>query len=143
MAFGGMLLSMNEGVCFKFTKEERVTGEKRIETLFTQGRSFMAYPFRVVFLETAHSRAMPLSVLISIPKKRLKSAVHRNRMKRLVREAYRLNKHLIEDALLRKEGYIDVAFIYVKDELSDFDTVEKGIVKAIRELGRINQPTTA
>lgn len=129
-----MLLSMNEGVCFKFTKEERVTGDKRIETLFTEGRSFMAYPFRVVFLETAHSRSMPLSVLVSIPKKRLKSAVHRNRMKRLVREAYRLNKHLIEDALLRKEGHIDVAFIYVKDELSDFATVEKGLRKALRAL---------
>ena len=129
-----MLLSMNEGECFKFTKEERVTGEKRIETLFTQGRSFMAYPFRVVFLETAHSLAMPLSILISIPKKRLKLAVHRNRMKRLTREAYRLNKHLIKDALLRKEVHIDVAFIYVKDELSDSATVEKGLRKALREL---------
>jgi len=125
---------MNEGDCFKFTKEERVTGDKRIETLFAEGRSFMAYPFRVVFLETAHPLAMPLSILVSIPKKRLKSAVHRNRMKRLAKEAYRLNKHLIEDALLRKEGHIDVAFIYVKDELSDFATVEKGIRKALKEL---------
>ena len=129
-----MLLSMNEGECFKFTKEERVTGEKRIETLFTQGRSFMAYPFRVIFLETAHPLATPLSILISIPKKRLKSAVHRNRMKRLAREAYRLNKHLIENSLLREEGHIDVAFIYVKDELSDFATVEKGLRKALGEL---------
>jgi ribonuclease P protein component len=94
----------------------------------------MAYPFRVVYLETVHSPATPLSILISIPKKRLKSAVDRNRMKRLVREAYRLNKNLIEDALLLKEGHIDVAFIYVKDELSDFATVEQGMQKALRAL---------
>lgn len=127
-------IHMNERECFKFTKEERVTGDKRIETLFTEGRSFMAYPFRVVYLETVHSPATPLSILISIPKKRLKSAVDRNRMKRLVREAYRLNKNLIEDALLLKEGHIDVAFIYVKDELSDFATVEQGMQKALRAL---------
>lgn len=125
---------MNEGECFRFLKEERVTGEKRIETLFTQGRSFMAYPFRVVFLETTQPHSLPLSVLISIPKKRLKSAVHRNRMKRLTREAYRLNKHLIIDLLHLKKVHIDAAFIYVKDELSDFAMVEKGVQKALREL---------
>jgi ribonuclease P protein component, eubacterial len=125
-----MLLFMNEGECFRFTKEERVTGEKRIETLFTQGCSFMAYPFRVVFLETER----PLSMLVSIPKKRIKSAVRRNRMKRLAREAFRLNKHLFDETLLPENGHIDVAFIYVKDELSDYATVEKAMKKAMREL---------
>ncbi len=129
-----MLLSMNEGERFRFTQAERVTGERRIETLFAQGHSFMAYPFRVVFLQTACAPARSLSVLISIPKKRLKSAVHRNRMKRLVREAYRLNKHLFDGTLLPENGHIDIAFIYVKDELSEYPVVEKGIKKAMREL---------
>jgi ribonuclease P protein component len=125
---------MNEEERFRLTKEERVTGERRIETLFAQGDSFMAYPFRVVYLETAHLQSMPLSVLISIPKKRLKAAVDRNRMKRLFREAYRLNKHQLIVAMLPLTGHIEVAFIYVKDELSDFVTVEKGVRKALREL---------
>ena len=107
-----MLLSMNEGECCRFRKDERVTGEKRVETLFTQGVSFMAYPFRVVFLETAQHRTEPLSVLISIPKKRLRSAVDRNRMKRLTREAYRLNKHLFDGILSGEKAHIDLAFIY-------------------------------
>lgn len=134
IAFGGMLLSMNEGECCRFRKDERVTGEKRVETLFTQGVSFMAYPFRVVFLETAQLRTDPLSVLISIPKKRLRSAVDRNRMKRLTREAYRLNKHLFDGILSGEKAHIDLAFIYVKDTLSDFTTVEKGVRKALSTL---------
>lgn len=119
---------------FRFTKKERVTGEKRIEALFTKGRSFMSYPFRIVYLETAQYGSMPLSILISIPKKRVKSAVDRNRMKRLGREAYRLNKHLFLPNGLAENEHLDVAFIYVADKLSDYATVEKGIRKAIKEL---------
>lgn len=125
---------MNEGECCKFRKEERISVEKRVETLFSQGDSYMAYPFRVVFLETAQHQTAPLSVLISIPKKRLRSAVDRNRMKRLTREAYRLNKHLLDGIFLGREAHIDLAFIYVKDTLSDFTTVEKGVRKALNTL---------
>jgi ribonuclease P protein component len=129
-----MLLSMNEEERFRLTKEERLTGERRIETLFAKGDSFMAYPFRVVYLKTTYPQSVPLSVLVSIPKKRLKAAVDRNRMKRLFREAYRLNKHLMIASWLPLPEHIEVAFIYVKDELSDFVTVEKGVRKALREL---------
>lgn len=131
-----MLLSMKEEERFRFTKEERVTGERRIENLFTRGCSFMAYPFRVVFLETEDTQTAPLSVLISIPKKRLKAAVGRNRMKRLFREAYRLNKHLFISTTRPRSVHMEVAFIYVKDELSDYATVEKGVLKAMRELNQ-------
>lgn len=125
---------MNDGQRFTFNKEERVTGEKRIENLFTNGSAFIAYPLRVVYLETAATSRFPLSVLISIPKKRIKSAVKRNRMKRLVREAYRLNKHLFYGEEIPENYHLDVAFIYVKDELSEFGAVEKAMRKALSEL---------
>ena len=134
IAFGGLLLSMDNGQCFTFTKEERVTGDRRIEALFARGSSFMAYPFRVVFLEQECSLSVPVSILISIPKKRIRSAVRRNRMKRITREAYRLNKHLLGSLKLPKSSRLDVAFIYVKDEVSDYTTVEKGMRKAMRTL---------
>jgi ribonuclease P protein component len=125
---------MNGGGYFNFTKEERVAGKKRVEHLFTHGRSMMVYPFRVVYLETTHPQTVPVSILVSIPKKRLRSAAHRNRMKRLTREAYRLNKHLFDVALPGEEVHIDVAFVYVKDALSDFSTVEKSVQKALSAL---------
>lgn len=131
-----MLLSMKEEERFRFTKKERVSGERRIENLFTRGHSFMAYPFRVICLVTTDPLTEPLSVLVSIPKKRVKAAVGRNRMKRLFREAYRLNKHLLSDTLLTLSVHMEVAFIYVKDELSDYVTIEKGVLKAMRELNQ-------
>lgn len=126
---------MVEGLRFTFKKEERVTGKKRIETLFAHGRSFISYPFRIVFYtyECAAAPA-PVSILISIPKKRLKRATDRNRMKRLVREAYRLNKTLFRDDLLPENHRMDVAFIYVKDELAGYEVVEKSVCKSLREI---------
>lgn len=131
-----MLLSMDNEQCFTFKKEERVTGERRIETLFDRGRSFMAYPFKVIFLENECSVSMPVSVLITVPKKRVRSAVQRNRIKRLIREAYRLNRHLFDRSLLRENVRLDIAFVYVKDDNADYAMVEKGVRKALLALGR-------
>ena len=91
---------MNEGQRFTFKKDERVTGVKRIEHLFAHGRSFISYPLRVVFVEQTmqDDSSRRVSVFVSVPKKKLKSAVDRNRMKRLIRETYRLNKHSFDTA---------------------------------------------
>ena len=126
---------------FTFKKNERLTGEKRINHLFANGQAFVAYPMRVVFLiservieatdESKLNEIPSVSILVSVPKKRLKSAVKRNRIKRLIRETYRLNKHL----LITGEGNrFEVAFVYVRDELSDYVTVEKGMLKALKLL---------
>lgn len=136
IAFGGLLLSMNDEQRFTFAKAERVTGDKRIEALFARGCPFMAYPFRVVYLEKEGYISCPVSVLITVPKKRIKSAARRNRVKRLAREAYRLNKHLFNRSLLPENGGMDIAFIYVRDETADYATVEKGVQKALLALNR-------
>lgn len=124
---------MVKGQRFTFKKEERVTGKKRIEHLFAHGQSFLAYPFMIVFYEYA-ATSESVSILISIPKKRLKRATARNRMKRLVREAYRLNKNIFQSDLLLDNHRVDIAFVYVKDELADYNIVEKSVCKALREI---------
>lgn len=117
-----------------FKKEERITGDKRIETLFTCGKSFVAYPLRVVYLDKDIDRPFILEVLVSVPKRKIKSAVKRNRMKRLIRESFRMNKHILNDVLKEDYKHLEIAFIYVKDELTDFITVEKGMRKALNEI---------
>lgn len=117
-----------------FNKEERLTGDKRIENLFACGKSFVAYPLRIVYFEkTSQNLSLP-EVLVSIPKKRIKSAVGRNRMKRIVRESFRMNKHILNDVLKDDCKHLEIAFVYVKDELTDFSTVEKGMRKALFEI---------
>ncbi len=125
---------MNDEKRFTFTKEERVTGKRRIETLFVQGNSFMAYPFRVIYLERPREALATASILVSVPKKRVRLAVQRNRVKRLAREAYRMNKHLLNPLVLREDRGIDLAFIYVIEGMTDYTTVEKGMRKALNTL---------
>lgn len=128
-------VSMNELQRFTFRKTERVTGLKRIEKLFGSGKSFMAYPLRIVYVYRALSvNQAAVAICVSVPKKRLKRAVHRNRIKRLVREAYRLNKHQFEFDCLPPDTGIDIGLVYVKDTLAEYVDIEKSVKKALREI---------
>ena len=69
--------------------------------------------------------------MISVPKRKFKRAVKRNRVKRLVREAYRLNKHGLITLLNRQNKRMDIAFLYLKDELPEFTEIEKSVLKAM------------
>lgn len=123
---------MDEKLRFTFKKNERITGEKRIEALFTNGQSFIAYPLRIVFTTHTSKTKPPISVLVSVPKKKIKLSVNRNKIKRLIREAYRLNKNKFNP--LPDDITIDIAFIYLKTETADFASIEKGMCKAISEI---------
>ena len=117
-----------------FSKPEHLCGEKRITRLFTQGDAFIAYPLRVVFIIEPISDSVLSSVLVSVPKKRFKRAVKRNRLKRLIREAYRLNKTSLVEKLEEKQLQVHIAFNYVSDDELDFATVEKKMKLSLQKL---------
>jgi len=117
-----------------FSKPEHLCGEKRITRLFTQGDAFIAYPLRVVYIIESIRDKTPSSVLVSVPKKRFKRAVKRNRLKRLMREAYRLNKTSLIEKLEEKQLQVHIAFNYVSDDELDFATVEKKMKLALEKL---------
>lgn len=118
---------------FTFTKAERITGKKRVDAIFASGKSFISYPLRVVYLQHEQSPIHSCSILITVPKKRIKKAVHRNRIKRLIRESYRLNKELVNDIEFGEQS-LDIAFVYVKDTVSDYKEIQKGVKKALRQI---------
>lgn len=117
-----------------FKKEERISSKKEIELLFNQGSSYMSYPLRIVYVENKPLLDVPVSILISIPKKRLKHAVKRNRLKRLVREAYRLNKSPLHSFLKQKNKGLLIAFLFVGNDLSSFVNIERAIKKILNIL---------
>lgn len=119
---------------FGFSKDEKIVGNSKVDGLFENGQSFVAYPLRVVYLLSSEYKTPPVSVLISIPKKRIKSAVNRNRIKRLIREAYRLNKLAVSDLCVERGLRLDVGFIYVKDDIVQFADIVKAMKKALAEL---------
>jgi len=109
-------------------KDERIHGEKKIEKLFREGKSFISFPLRIVYIEREKADT-DVSILVSVPKKKLKHAVKRNRIKRLIKEAYRLNKFLFTEITARNNTGLDIAFIYLKDELSVYQSIKDAVVK--------------
>ncbi len=77
-----------------FSKKEKLKSKKLIEQLFAEGKSVSAYPLRLIFMETPFVEDVKLKVGVSVSKRNFKKAVDRNRIKRLLRESYRLQKHL-------------------------------------------------
>lgn len=78
---------------FTFSKKEKLKSKKLIEQLFVQGKSVAAFPLRLVYLPIEQENAITQAGF-SVPKKNFKLAVQRNRIKRQLREVYRLQKPL-------------------------------------------------
>lgn len=77
---------------FKYSKKDKLKSKKRIDLLFAEGKSVTAFPLRLVYLETEFNDDSVIKCGVSVSKKLHKKAVSRNRIKRLMREAYRLNR---------------------------------------------------
>lgn len=76
-------------------KHERLKSKKLIEKLYQEGSSIKAFPLRMVFLKVENTFIYPVQAGVSVPKKNFKLAVDRNRIKRLMRETYRLQKEIV------------------------------------------------
>lgn len=107
-----------------FPKKEKLTGEIRIAKLFSEGAAFIQYPMRVVFRISNEKDESPVKVLVSAPKKKIRLAVNRNRIKRLMREAYRLNKTEFIREISDKGVNIHLAFTYISENEPTFNEIE-------------------
>ena len=132
-----------------FTKAERLCSQATVDWLFDgQGTSFSVYPFRYIYKTRPiddKEIACPLpQLLISVPKKKLHHAVDRNRMKRLVREAYRTHKQPLVDAVAKQRLSLYLAVVYLSNEISDYVAVEHRITAALERMekavGNENRP---
>lgn len=79
---------------FKYSKKDKLKSKKLIEHLFNEGKSVTAYPLKLIYLKTEFDDDSLLKTGVSVSKRLHKTAVARNRIKRILREAYRLNKPL-------------------------------------------------
>jgi ribonuclease P protein component len=118
-----------------FKKQERIVSNKLIETLFEKGnsQSLAAFPVRIVYAIQEHSgNGAPVQILISVPKKRFKHAVDRNRVKRQIRESYRKHKTIVTDILPEGKQLL-IAFIWLSDQHLGTEEIEKRIVLLLRK----------
>lgn len=117
---------------YTLDKKERLNSRILIEKLFSGGsKSLPAFPLRVVYMSVEGDHLPAISLLISVPKKRFKRAVKRNRVKRQIREAYRKNKAILSDTLTASNRKLAVAFIWLDNELHDSPEVEAKVQKLL------------
>ena len=107
-----------------------MVSQKLIDTLFGGGcsQSMAAFPLRAVYIKKERAQGeAPVQMLVSVPKKRFKHAVDRNRVKRQVREAFRQHKELLYEALAEHEQLL-LAFIWLSDAHRSSRDVESRVV---------------
>jgi len=117
-----------------FKKGEKLKSKKLIEQLFERGKRLKSLPIQLVYLEIDHKTAYLIQAGFSVPKKRFKRAVDRNRIKRLMREAYRLHKYTlpkITDADTKKHVFM---FIYIGKHIETYATIETQFLKLLKEV---------
>ena len=121
---------------FRFPKAERLKSRRQIDQLFAGGKAFSAFPLRTIYKFQPAEKGF-LQVGVTASKKYFKKAVDRNRIKRLLREAYRLQKEelFVQAKELRKSGM--VFFVYTDKTIADFETVKLAMGKSLQRLTKI------
>lgn len=125
-----------------FKKEERLNEKKLVQQVFKEGKSFFKYPFKVFYLEYDKPTSYPAKVMITVAKRNFKKAVTRNKIKRLIREAYRKNKYLLCDTNTNENikcfKTYTIVLIYVGKEVVKYQEIEKKINLILQELKHKN-----
>lgn len=106
---------------FSFNKKEKLKSKKLIEQLFTSGQSVSAFPLRLVFLPTKFDDDVMVKTGVSVSKRYFKTAVDRNRIKRLMREVYRLNKDAYFNNMTTQYAFM---ILYIGKEKPTLNQVE-------------------
>ncbi|MCR4852173.1 MAG: ribonuclease P protein component [Prevotella sp.] len=115
-------------------RRERIKGKKAVDQLFhnNDGHALTAFPLRVVYVETERIDETPTKFMVSVPKRCLKRAVWRNRVKRQVREAFRLNQQKLS---VPDDKTVLLAFIWMDSKIWASRTVEHRMRDLLQRLG--------
>ena len=117
-------------------KNERLKSRKQIELLFNEGKKLTIAPFRIFYVLNKQS-IPPLQFGVGVSNKYFKKAVDRNKIKRVVRESYRLQKSELLQSLKEKKSQLNVFFIYNGKEVPSFADVDDSMKKALDKINRI------
>lgn len=126
-----------------FQKAERLKSRKRIDQLFKEGRSLGVFPLRALYaVAESTGNNQPLQATVSVSSRNFKKAVHRNRIKRVLREAYRNQKELLSAVIAENNQQLDIFIIYTAKELPNLETVSRKMHALMHQLSEIIKKTS-
>lgn len=115
---------------FSFPKKEKLKSKKQIELLFANSASINNYPLKLLYHKTMFLDGSNTKTMFVVPKRNVRGAVKRNRIKRLLREAYRLNR---QNTFNNIEGNFALAILYLGKEMPKYELVEKKMLGLIEK----------
>ena len=121
---------------YRFSKAEKLCSKLLIEAIYDRGKKVKSFPFILNYLEVDEHTEMdfPVQITTAVPKRKVKLAVKRNRLKRQIREAYRLNKFtLIEEAGAQNKK-LALFLIYIGKEKESYDFIEEKLILVLEKL---------
>jgi len=129
-------------VKFTFTKQERLSHHSLISSVFSDGHSFFLFPFRVTWLHPEKTLPASIQLLISVPKSNLRLAIDRNLVKRRIREAYRLNKNILQESVSSTRHPMALCLLYTAKEILPFTLIQEKIILILQRLIKENEKVT-
>jgi ribonuclease P protein component len=118
---------------YSFSKQERILYRNDFQKLLSEGKSVYVYPFRCLYL-WKEADVFSGRIAVSVSKKKFKRAVDRNRIKRLIRESYRLEKHILYQKHADSKQSIDMLIIYTGTKIYSFSMIKEHIIELINKI---------
>lgn len=122
---------------FTLGKNERLKSRKSIEQLFAEGKKIVVAPYKVLYMLNPAVQESSLAFGTGVSAKHFKKAVDRNRIKRLTREAWRLQKSPLHEKIKAKKTQLNIFFIYTGKELPGYDDVYKKIGSILNKIDKL------
>ena len=117
-----------------YSRSEKLKSRKVLSTLFTGGKTISVFPVKLFWMPAGNSVQQPIQAGVGVSARHFSKAVDRNRIKRLLREGYRLNKQSLLATLKSQQKQIAVFFLYVGKELPDHAMLTEKMQQALTKL---------
>ena len=128
----------------KYGRKEKTKSRKQVEQLFEKGKNIFVFPLKIFYMPVAEQMDFPLKTGVSVSSRNFKKAVDRNRIKRLLRETYRTEKHILIQKLEQSHQQLVCFIIYTDKTMPAFNDLQMKMKTALKKLSEtVNENDTA